>query len=67
MNATNASDNPPYSEVPKLADPTFKAFFAKEKTAEAKQAERDAKNAPHKKAAAEREERNRDKRKKKYD
>lgn len=48
----------------KLADPTFKAFFAREKTAEEKQAERQAKNAPHLKAKAEREERNRDKRKK---
>jgi integrase len=48
----------------KLADPTFKAFFATEKTAEEKQAERAEKNAQHLKAKAEREERNRDKRKK---
>ncbi|MDI9331061.1 MAG: site-specific integrase [Alphaproteobacteria bacterium] len=48
----------------RLADPTFKAFFAKEKTADEKQAERDAKNAQHLKAKAEREERNKDKRKK---
>jgi integrase len=46
----------------KLTDPTFTAFFAKEKTADEKQAERDAKNAQHLKAKAEREERNRDKR-----
>lgn len=48
----------------KMADPTFKAFFAKEKTADEKQAERLAKNAQHLNAKSEREERNRDKRKK---
>ena len=54
----------------KLADPTFKAFFAKEKTADEKQAEPLVKNVQHlkakakAKAKAERKERNRDKRKK---
>lgn len=48
----------------KLADPTFRVFFEKEKMADQKQAERMAKHAKHLQAKAAREERNRNKRKK---